>query len=252
MLLRLSAIVMNPLPFWLKILETFLFPPSLTPILGFTITSAFFLRRTDRESVGPRDIDCTFLYEIRKKSDVRKRLLRSRIAENATEVKAVGKDRSSGIYASLCVSDRCLGGSGLVVWSYSISDICARGAIVTTERRSSRNSVHYTLVGMWDWLSEEALSQKKLSSFMESMDISTQDTASVCRPLRRLLLLLLLLLLDISTQDIWTLFMPPGAAARVCLCPILGSRASFPYCPVAVLWMPAVGFLSFDMQFANN
>ena len=59
------------------------------------------------ESVGPLDIDCTFLYEIRKKSDVRKRLLRSRIAENATEVKAVGKDRSSGIYASLCVSDRC-------------------------------------------------------------------------------------------------------------------------------------------------
>ena len=31
LLLRVNAIVMNPLPFWLKILETFLFPPSLTP-----------------------------------------------------------------------------------------------------------------------------------------------------------------------------------------------------------------------------
>ena len=53
------------------------------------------------ESVGPRDIDCTFLYEIRKKFDVRKRLLWSRIAENATEVKAVGK---SSIIRDLCFS----------------------------------------------------------------------------------------------------------------------------------------------------
>ena len=53
------------------------------------------------ESVGPRDIDCTFLYEIRKKFDVRNGLLWSHIAENATEVKAVGKVRLSGIYASL-------------------------------------------------------------------------------------------------------------------------------------------------------
>ena len=53
------------------------------------------------ESVGPRDIDCIFLYEIRKKFDVRKRLLWSRIAENATEVKAVGK---SSIVRDLCFS----------------------------------------------------------------------------------------------------------------------------------------------------
>ena len=53
------------------------------------------------ESVGPRDIDCTFLYEIRKKFDVRNRLLWSHIAENATEVKAAGKVRLPGIYASL-------------------------------------------------------------------------------------------------------------------------------------------------------
>ena len=53
------------------------------------------------ESVGPQDIDCTFLYEIRKKFDVRKRLLWSRIAENATEVKAVGK---SSIVRDLCIS----------------------------------------------------------------------------------------------------------------------------------------------------
>ena len=102
LLLRLNAIAMNPLPFWLKILETFLFPPSLTPMFRFhEFSSAFFLRRTDRESVGPRDIDCTFLYEIRKKFDVRKRLLWSRIAENATEVKAVGK---SSIVRDLCFS----------------------------------------------------------------------------------------------------------------------------------------------------
>ena len=53
------------------------------------------------ESVGPRDIDCTFLYEIRKKFDVRNGLLWSHIAENATEVKAAGKVRLPGIYASL-------------------------------------------------------------------------------------------------------------------------------------------------------
>ena len=59
------------------------------------------------ESVGPRDIDCTFLYEIRKKSDVEIRLQGSRIAENATEVKAVGKVRFSGIYACIRGSDCC-------------------------------------------------------------------------------------------------------------------------------------------------
>ena len=71
---RLNAIVMNPLPFWLKILETFLFPPSLTPMFRFHDFLCFL-------SASPRDIDCTFLYEIRKKFDVRKRLLWSHIAE---------------------------------------------------------------------------------------------------------------------------------------------------------------------------
>ena len=102
LLLRLNAIVRNPLPFWLKILETsFLLPPSLTQCLGFTSFLCFLSATTRPESVGPRDIDCTFLYEIRKKFDVRNGLLWSHIAENATEVKAAGKVRLPGIYASL-------------------------------------------------------------------------------------------------------------------------------------------------------
>ena len=101
LLLRLNVTVRNPLPFWLKNSRNFFFPPpSLTPIYVSRVSSAFFLRRTDRESVGPQDIDCTFLYETRKKFDVRNRLLWSRIAEDATEVKAVGK---SAIVRDLCI-----------------------------------------------------------------------------------------------------------------------------------------------------
>ena len=52
LLLRLNAIVRNPLPFWLKILETsFLLPPSLTQCLGFT-SFLCFLSATTRPGIG--------------------------------------------------------------------------------------------------------------------------------------------------------------------------------------------------------
>ena len=108
LLLRLNAIAMNPLPFWLKILETFLFPPSLTPMFRFhefPLLSFYDEPTGNRSVLGTSTVHFCTKYERSSMSERDSYGVASQ--KNATEVKAVRKARSSGIYASLCVSDCC-------------------------------------------------------------------------------------------------------------------------------------------------
>ena len=99
---------MNPLPFWLKILETFLFPPSLTPMFRFH-DFLCFLSATNRPGIG-RSSRHRLYISVRNTKEVRcqkETPMESHRRKRHRSESSWKKARSSGIYASLCVSDCC-------------------------------------------------------------------------------------------------------------------------------------------------
>ena len=99
LLLRLKAIAMNPLPFWLKILETFLFPPSLTPIFRF---HEFPLLSFCDEPTGNRSVlETSTVYSVRNTKEVRCQ------KETPMESHRRKRHRSESSWKSAIIRDLC-------------------------------------------------------------------------------------------------------------------------------------------------